>query len=96
VEGEVFEGEIIEEQRTVEKQGQSYDVGFKSLFCGGGQKSDLNLLFQKCDLVNRFVRICGEKMTLVLEVKITKHKSKPFKCCSKHPFKMNRNLIIKS
>jgi hypothetical protein len=26
-------------------------------------------LFQKCDLVNRFVRICGEKMTLVLEVK---------------------------
>jgi hypothetical protein len=49
VEGEVFEGEMIEEQRTVEKQGQSYDeekktgVGFKSLFCGGGQKSDLNL-----------------------------------------------------
>ena len=48
MEGEVFEGEIIEEQRTVEKQGQSYDeekngVGFKSLLCGGGQKSDLNL-----------------------------------------------------
>ena len=81
MEGEVFEGEIIEEQRTVEKQGQSYDEEKKPewdlnrCFAVGVKSQIWIYLFQKCDLINRFVRICGEKMTLVLEVKKTKQKS---------------------
>jgi hypothetical protein len=58
VEGEVFEGEMIEEQRTVEKQGQSYDEEKKPEW-------DLNRCFAVGSKV-RFEFICFRNVILLI------------------------------